>query len=87
LSEVRSDTAHQKQYDDDDEYDAEDADAAVSVTVAISAKAATEAAEQEDNKKDDEYEPDRHAVISFGAGAASLVYAVQQKYGLLQRIR
>ena len=62
---TRSETTHQKQHDDDDDDDADDADATVSVAVAISSKAATEAAKQEDNEKDEEYEPDRHGVLSL----------------------
>ena len=71
--EIRSDTAHQKQYDDDDEDDADDADASVSVTVTISAKAAAEAAEEEDNEEDNEYQTDRHAVVSFGGGVRLII--------------
>jgi hypothetical protein len=50
ISRVRSKTAHEKQYDKDDQDNADDTNAAVTVAVTVAAEAATEATEQEDNE-------------------------------------
>jgi hypothetical protein len=87
LAELKSEAAHQEQYDDDNEDDADDADPSVSVTVAISTKAAAETAEQEDNKEDNEYETDRHRSSPLRAGSAKSIHTIQQKYRFQRRIR
>jgi hypothetical protein len=64
---VRSKATREKQYDDDDQYDADDTDAAMAESVTISAEATTEATKQEDDEDDEKYEPERHDLSPVAA--------------------
>jgi hypothetical protein len=70
---VRSQPSHQKQNDQDDKNDANDANAAVAKAVPISTEPAAKAAQQKDDKNDDEYQSDRHDLSPFAALKAHVV--------------
>ena len=67
---VRSKPTHEKQYDEDDQDYANDTDAAVPEAVAVTAEAATEAAKQEDDEDDYQYESERHNLFPLFAAAS-----------------
>jgi hypothetical protein len=57
---VRSNPAHQKQNDQDDQNDTNYTDTAVAKAVPVSAEATAKATQQENDENNDKYKPDRH---------------------------
>jgi len=52
----RSKLASENQHEENDQYDTKETDTAVTVAVSVTAKATTEAAKQEDDENNNEYE-------------------------------
>ena len=58
----QSNPTHEEQDDKDDQDDTDDTYSAVTESVAVAAETATEAAKQEDDEQNDEYESNRHCL-------------------------